>query len=114
MYSVVFGIAVGVAMIGQWSFLLATGRIPELVDEPVRIRFHIAAEVATALCLIVGGLGVVAGADWGRPAYLVAVGMLVYTAIVSPGYFAEKGQWAWLGVFAVVLGGALASILPIV
>jgi hypothetical protein len=40
--------------------------------------------------------------------------MLLYTVIVSPGYFAEKGQSAFVGMFAVVLLLALVSIaLPI-
>ena len=45
------------------------------------------------------------------PAVLqLAVGMLLYTVIVSPGYFAEKGEWAYVGMFAVVLALALVSL----
>ena len=29
--------------------------------------------------------------------------MLFYTAIVSPGYFVQKGQWGWLVMFGVVI-----------
>jgi len=38
--------------------------------------------------------------------------MLLYTLIVSPGYFAQKGQWAFVGMFAVILVLALAHPAP--
>jgi hypothetical protein len=40
--------------------------------------------------------------------------MLLYTVIVSPGYFAEKGQWAFVAMFAVLLLLALLSIVLVV
>jgi hypothetical protein len=88
--------------------------VPELVTEPLRIRFHLAAEFATALALLVGGLALLTGQAWGRWVYLLAMGMLLYTVIVSPGYFAQRGQWAFVGMFAVVLLVALVSIALVV
>ena len=95
--------AIGTGMIGQWIFFLATGQVPELKTEPLRIRFHLAAEFSTAIALIAGSVGLLTGQTWARWFYLLAVGMLLYTVIVSPGYFAEKGQWAFVGMFAVLL-----------
>jgi hypothetical protein len=43
--------------------------------------------------------------------YLVAVGMLLYSMIVSPGYFAQRGEWPLVGVFAVLLLLALLSLV---
>jgi hypothetical protein len=44
--------------------------------------------------------------------FLVAMGMLFYTSIVSPGYFAQKGQWVWLGVFSsLILLGVISIVL---
>ncbi len=37
--------------------------------------------------------------------------MVVYSEIVSPGYFAQLGQWPMVGMFAVLLGGALWSMV---
>jgi hypothetical protein len=113
-FSAVFALIVGAGMIGQWLFFLATGRVPELKTEPLRIRFHLAAEFATAVVLVVGGLALLTGQTWGRWFYLLAVGMLLYTVIVSPGYFAEKGQWAFVGMFAVVLLLALVSLVLVI
>ena len=113
-FAAVFALVVGVGMIGQWILFLATGQVPELETEPLRIRFHLAAEFTTALALLVGGLALLTDQPWGRWFYLLAAGMLLYTVIVSPGYFAEKGQWAFVGMFAVVLLLALVSIILVV
>ena len=101
-------------MIGQWLFSLSTGQVPELKTEPYRIRFHLTAEFATALALLVGSVALLTDQPWGQWFYLLAVGMLLYTVIVSPGYFAEKGQWAFVGMFAVVLLLTLVSIVLVV
>jgi hypothetical protein len=100
-------------MFGQWSFFLAVGAVPELQSEPVRIAFHLAAEFVTAVCLIVSGVALLRGAPWGRGLYLVAAGMLAYTAIVSPGYFAQQGQWPLVLMFAVLVVFDLVSILTL-
>jgi hypothetical protein len=113
-FAAVYALVVGAGMIGQWLFFLATGQVPELKTEPYRIRFHLAAEFATAIALLVGGIALLTGQTWGRWFYLLATGMLLYTVIVSPGYFAEKGQWAFVGMFAVVLLLALLSIILVV
>lgn len=113
-FAAIFALVVGVGMIGQWILFLVTGQVPELETEPLRIRFHLAAEFATALALVAGGLALLTDQSWGRWFYLVAAGMLLYTAIVSPGYFAEKGQWAFVGMFGVVLVLALVSIVLVV
>lgn len=106
----IYAIVVGVGMIGQWAMSYLSRQIPELETEPLRIKFHIAGEMATAIALIVGGIAVLTGHVWAQPVYLVAMGMLLYTAIVSPGYFAHKGQWAFVAMFAGVLVLAFVSI----
>ncbi len=113
-FAAVFAIVVGVGMFGQWGFSLVTRQVPELRTEPYRIAFHLAGEFATAAALIVGGLGLLAGAVWAVPVYLLAVGMLLYTAIVSPGYFAQKGQWPMVAMFAAILALAVVSIVLVV
>ena len=113
-FAAIYAIVVGAGMIGQWLVFLATGQVPELVTEPLRIRFHLAAEFATALALLVGGLALLTGQAWGRWFYLLAMGMLLYTVIVSPGYFAEQGNWVFVGMFAVLLLLALVSVALVV
>jgi hypothetical protein len=110
-FAAVFALVVGAGMIGQWLFSLATGQVPELKTEPLRIRFHLAAEFATAIALLVAGIALLTGQPWARWFYLLAIGMLLYTAIVSPGHFAQKGQWAFVGMFAAILLLALVSLV---
>jgi len=103
-------LVVGSLMLAQWGFLLATGQVPELQAEPFRIAFHLAGEAATAIALIVSGAALLRRLKWGRPVSFVSLGMLIYTAIVSPGYFAQQGQWPLVAMFAVLLILALVSL----
>jgi hypothetical protein len=110
-FSAWFSIIVGVLMFGQWGFFLAAGAVPELVTEPVRIVFHLAAEFVTAACLIVSGIALLRGKLFAKGMGLFAAGMLAYTAIVSPGYFAQQGQWPLVGMFAVILALDIVSAI---
>ena len=112
-FAAVFAIMVGLGMLGQWAASYLSKQIPELESEPIRIWFHIVAEITTALCLIGAGSGLLTKTDWSIPLYLVASGMLFYTSIVSPGYFAQKGQWGWLVMFGIILVLGITGILLI-
>ena len=109
-FASVYAILVGVGMIGQWAASYISKQIPELKSEPIRIAFHIAAEMLTALMLIASGIALLMGMAWARNLYLVGLGMLFYTCIVSPGYFAQQGKWAWLGMFSSIIILGLISI----
>lgn len=87
-----FAIVVGMMMIIWWITIYIKEQIPELTTNPVAIRFHLAAEFATAIALITGGLGLLMGESWGTWLYLVSTGMLLYTLIVSPGYMLQNGN----------------------
>jgi hypothetical protein len=105
-----YGIIVGLLMFGQWTFFLATGQVPELRSEPLRIAFHLIGEFVTAIGLLAGGIALLKHWSWAVTVYLVAAGMLLYSAIVSPGYFAQQGQWAFVAMFVVLLALAVRSI----
>ena len=107
----IYGIVVGLLMVAQWSFFLVAGQVPELRTEPVRLAFHLAGEFATAAGLVASGAGLLRRKTWATPAYLVFSGMLLYSVIVSPGYFAQQGQWPFVLMFAVLLVLAVVSII---
>lgn len=116
-FAAFYMLAVGILMIAQWAFFLLSGQAPELETEPLRIGFHLAAELATALALMAAGAGLLREADkdvhnaqQARSLSLVALGMLIYTLIQSPGYFAQLQVWALVGMFAVLLVLALISL----
>ena len=106
-----YGIVVGCLMIVQWIVSIVSGSVPEFQSEPWRIGFHLAAELVTAIMLIVGGIAVLRSAEWGRTILLIGLGMVIYSEIVSPGYFAQLGGWPMVGMFFVLLGGAIWSVL---
>jgi len=99
----IYAIVVGLLMFGQWAMFLITGNVPELETEPVRIAFHLAGEFTTAALLVAGGFGLLTLRRWGFHAFLLSMGMLLYTIIVSPGYFGQLGQWVFVLLFAVLV-----------
>ncbi|MBN1668638.1 MAG: hypothetical protein JW862_16210 [Anaerolineales bacterium] len=109
-----YGIVVGIGMIAQWTVSIVTGNVPEFQTEPWRIGFHLAGEFATALLLIVSGSANLRARAWGRPLLLVGLGMVIYSEIVSPGYFAQLGQWPMVAVFAVLLLGAGVAVRQLI
>ena len=113
-FAAVFALIVGVGMVAQWAMFLATGQVSELETEPLRIRFHLAGEFATALALLVAGVALLTDQAWSGWFYPLAVGMLLYTVIVSPGYFADRGQWPLVAMFAVILVLALIGLVLVV
>ena len=108
-FSAWYGILVGLLMIAQWTFSILSGGVPEFRTEPWRIAFHLAAELCTALVLIVSGLTMLRSIPWAKPVLLVGLGMVIYSEMVSPGYFAQLGQWAWVAMFGLLLFGAVLS-----
>jgi hypothetical protein len=110
LFASLYALLVGIGMVAQWTASYVRKQIPELVSEPVRIWFRITAEMVTAVCLVFAGIALLSNTSWAVQLYLVALGMLFYTSIVSPGYFAQRGQWGWLGMFAGIIVLGLVSI----
>jgi len=108
-----YAIIVGFIMIAQWIFFLATGAVPEMQTEPWRIALHLAAEFITALMLIASGVATLKSAAWGKKVLLVGLGMVIYSEIVSPGYFAQLGQWTLVAMFAILLFGAVFGVMKL-
>ena len=109
-YAAAYGIGVGILIVAQWAFFLATDSIPELRSAPWSIGLHLAAELVLALTLAVGGIAVWQGRQWGSKLLLVGLGMAIYSEIASSGYFAQQGTWALVIMFAVLLLGAMIGV----
>ena len=99
----IFAIIVGISMLGMWTVFYLTGNIPELETKPVELAFHLVAEFITAILLISAGAGLLKKTNWGYNLYLVAAGMVLYTMIMSPGYFLQTGDVAFLIMFGVLI-----------
>lgn len=100
----------GISMFGIWVIFYLTGSIPEIYTKPIELGFHIAAEIITAILLIISAIGLLIRKNWSYEIYLLSMGMLVYTLIMSPGYFAQKGELAFVAMFSVFIVIALILI----
>jgi len=106
----VYSIIVGVSMIGMWTVFYLTSGIPEINTEPAKITMHLIAEFITAIALILGGLGLISNRKWGFQTYLLSMGMLMYTLIVSPGYYIQSSEFIFVAMFAVFIILAITFI----
>jgi len=97
----IYSILIGTVMIGMWTVLLGTGQVPEIDTEPIYLSYHLIAEFATAVTLLIGGFGLFTNRKWGLKAYLVSMGMLLYAVLIAGGYYAQKGEWAMIGMFTI-------------
>lgn len=97
-----YAIIVGTIMIGQWIVFISTGQVPELQSEPIRIAFHLTAEGVTAVGLIASGITLLGRGRFAVSMHRIFSGMLLYSVIVSPGYFAQMGQWEFVAMFAIL------------
>lgn len=107
-------ILVGAAMLLEWAVFLLSGSVPEARSEPIALSFHLAGELITALLLIVSAIAVLRAKRWGRPLQLLSLGMLVYTLIVSSGYFAQRGEMAFVVMFGIIFLLACSAIVAVV
>jgi len=97
-----YSIFVGISMIGMWTMFYCTGGIPELNTKPAEIILHILGEIITAVLLITGGYALFAKKGWGSQIYSLSMGMLLYTLIVSPGYYIQRGETPFMIMFSIL------------
>jgi hypothetical protein len=97
-----YAILVGISMPAMWSMFFLTDGIPELITNPAEIGMHIAAELLTAASLVFAGAGILLRRSWGVNLYFVAMGMLLYTLIASPGYYIQRSNFAFVMMFAAL------------
>lgn len=105
-----FGITVGVSMVAMWLVFFTILGVPELEGEPIRLAFHLAAEGLTATALLVGGIALLVNKPWARSLFTFAAGMLAYISVNGSGYFAQRGEWPFVVMFAIVLSLAVVSL----
>ena len=97
----IYSIIIGISMIGMWLSFIATDQVPEIKTEPLRIAYHLTAEFLTAIFLLIAGFGLFTNKKWGFHVFLISMGILLYTVIVSAGYYADKGEPAMLVMFTI-------------
>jgi hypothetical protein len=102
-------VIVGTAIAALWLLLLVTGQVPEVDEGRIGIWFHITAELLLATVLVGAGLALLRGSARARLLSALALGALGYSAVNSPGWYAERGEWAMVGLFALVVCATIAA-----
>lgn len=112
-FSAIFALSVGVLMLAQWVFFLLTGNVPELQSAPWSIAFHLAAEILTAIMLIISGMMLYKRHPLGKQVFFLSVGMVVYAMVNSAGHFAQSNDRVFVVMFGVLLVLAGISIFKV-
>lgn len=105
-----FQIVVGIAVAGLWAALLASGQVPEVQAGRVEIWFHLTAELTMAGLLVTAGAAVLRRTPRAGVLSVLALGWLGYSAVNSPGYYAEAGDWAAVGMFGFVVAATAGAL----
>ena len=98
----IYSIFVGIAMLGIWIVQLITEQAPELQTAPIEIAMAITADWLTALMLLIVGVGLLSKRNWAYKLYFFALGMLIYSVVISTGYFGPLGNTMFVVLYAVL------------
>lgn len=106
----IYALVVGILMVCMWVFFIVSGNVHEFESKPWEIICHLIAEFATAILLIAAAVVEFKKIRLGKPLLLAGFGMLLYTVIVSPGYYAQRGEIPFVLMFFVL---AILTIISI-
>lgn len=109
-----FGLGVGALLPLLWVFRATRMRIyTQEALWPVKpeLWFRLIAEFVTSVLLIVSAIGLAWQFAWAGPLHLLALGMLLYSLLRSPGDFVGRRRWAIILLSSTLLGGLLCSML---
>ncbi|HET7715887.1 MAG TPA: hypothetical protein VFK86_09685 [Bauldia sp.] len=109
--SAVFGIAVGIAMLLIWLYLIATNNVPELWGSELETKLHVVGEILTALALIVSGWALWTGKSWAWRAFLLANGMLLIAVINAISWYGDRGEMGFVYFFVAVAIAAVFFVM---
>ena len=98
--SATYAIFIGITMLGMWSVFALTNQIPELKTGLIEIIYHLIAEFLTGIILIISGIGLFKQKKWSFHLFMVSLGMLFYTTIVSAGYYIDRSELSIVIMFS--------------
>ncbi len=108
----IYSIIMGSTQIITWIILFINGSAQrDYFSTPAQTFFLLIAELLTALVVITGGIGILAGRNWGIPLNLTALGMMLYCVIFSWGTFWQAGIAPATAFFAVASVLTAAAII---
>ncbi|MBN1859418.1 hypothetical protein JW848_09465 [Candidatus Bipolaricaulota bacterium] len=118
-FPAVYALTIGLLMAVQWARTLVANAVPDQGEAfsgrgSLEMAFHWAAEAITAALLLASGAGLLCEAEWAAWLLPLSLGMLLYTVINSPGFFAQRREWRMVVVFGLILAGAVAALVAFV
>jgi hypothetical protein len=109
----IYCMVVGTLMLAWWAIEVGGGALRRPDRTAAEITLHLAAEILTAVALVGGGAALLRWpADAALPA-AAALGMLLYTAIQSPGYFLARREPAPVAMFGALVAATLAALVAL-
>jgi len=99
----IYCIAIGVLIAAMWAHALAHGAWQRADSSHAEMALHLVAEYAAAAWLVVAGAVFLFVGRAATPFLAAGIGMLLYTAVVSPGYFLGRREWAPVVMFAAII-----------
>lgn len=99
----VYCITIGVAMAVMWTAELRRGAWARGDRSHAELALHLVAEFATSGWLIGSAAALLWFGRSATPFVALALGMLLYTILVSPGYFIARRERGAAGMFAVLI-----------
>ena len=98
----IFALIVGVGILGLWLMLILTKQVPEMKTEPIAIAFHIVVENVMGMLSVLSGIVLLLDLVWAPYLFILSMGLVIYAVINSSGYYAQRDQWAFVGMFGVI------------
>ncbi len=104
----IYCILIGFLNLGMWTFLILTGKVPDLETHWISLLFHWLAEFTTALLLVFAGFRILSGKPGLRHLFFLAMGFL--TAAIHGAFWYYLVNYS-LPVFAICAGILLITII---
>jgi hypothetical protein len=99
----IYSLIIGVGIIGLWLMLIITKQVPEMKTEPIAIGFHIIVENIMGFLAIVSGIILLLDLIYAPFVFVLSSGLVIYAVINSSGYYGERKQWSFVGMFGAIL-----------
>ena len=101
--SSVYALIVGIMMMCMWLFFIIAGLVPEFETRPAEKTLYHVDEISTAIILITAAIVNLKGLKCDTFSYIFRLGLLMYTLIVSPGYYLQSGDLIFVIMFGVLI-----------
>jgi hypothetical protein len=99
----IYSLVIGIGIIGLWLMLILTKQVPEIQTEPIAIGFHIVVENIMGILALVSGIILLIDLACSPILFVLLSGLVIYAVINSAGYYGQKKQWLFVGMFGAIL-----------